>query len=125
MRPSANVQVGEWGGLMKRILVVIDKLLFRVGLESLLAHETDLLVKSIAYKNPKALNEEINSFEPHVILIDENLKPATHLNPLEILWGCSNISILVVNTQENRVQVYEKQEIRISGPQDLMNAIRG
>lgn len=109
---------------MKKVLVVINKLLFGVGLESLLSHEEDLNVKSVPYENKKALSEEIRRYEPHVVLIDESIKLATRPNLLDILTGFPNIRVLVVNTKENRVQVYDKKDIQIARSMDFITAIK-
>ena len=109
---------------MKRVLVVINKLLFGVGLESLLSHEHDLSVKSVPYHSKKLLAEEISQYEPNVVLIDESIR-MTHLPTLfDILKGFPDIRVLVVNTQENSIQVYDKQEIQITRSLDFITAIK-
>lgn len=108
---------------MKRVLVVINKLLLRVGLESLLAGEGDLQVKSVPYKNETAFTEEIQRFAPDVLLIDESIGLTNNANILENLLDFPHIRVLIVYSRENRMQKIEKQEITISESLDFINAI--
>lgn len=109
---------------MKRVLVVINKLLLRVGLESLLAGEQDLHVKSIQFKNETALAEEIQRFAPDVVLVDENVGLLNNANILGKLLDFPNIRVLIVYSRENRMQKIEKREITISESLDFINAIQ-
>lgn len=109
---------------MKRVLVVINKLLFGVGLESLLSDENDLDVKSIPYKNEKTLSLEIKEYEPDVVLIDESIKLAVLPNYLNILAGLPKLRLLVVNSKENRVHIYDKNEIQIDSSMDFLTAVK-
>ena len=109
---------------MKNVLVVINKLLFGVGLESLLSTEKDLNVKSIPYQNEKTLSEEIQHYKPHVVLVDESIKRTTLPKLLDVLTGLPNIRVLVVNTKENKVQIYDKHEIDIIRSRDLISVVK-
>jgi DNA-binding NarL/FixJ family response regulator len=109
---------------VKRVLVVIKKVLLRVGLESLLSQHQDLHIKTIVYQNEKALVAEIRDFQPVVILMDEAIQLDHHPNVLGMLLDFPNIKLLVVNSKENRLHVFEKKEIRISQSADFINAIR-
>ena len=108
---------------MKRVLVVINKALFRVGLESLLSQYKELDLKTIVYQNDKALVATIKDFQPEVILVDEGVQINDMPSVLGILSDYSNIRLLVVNSRENRLQAYEKREIPISRSEDLFNAV--
>ncbi|MCJ7700315.1 MAG: hypothetical protein MUO62_01925 [Anaerolineales bacterium] len=109
---------------MKRVLVVINKLLFGVGLESLLSQEQDLSVKSIPFKNKKTLVKEIRQYEPNVVLVDESIRTTNMPTIFDILTGFPDIRLLVINTRENSIQVYDKQEIQVTRSLDFITAIK-
>lgn len=108
---------------MKRVLVVINKLLLRVGLESLLEGEHDLQVKSIQYKDANAFIEEIQRYAPNVVLVDESVMLLNNANIVENLLSFPNIQVLIVYSRENRIQIIKIQEISVSESMDFINAI--
>jgi hypothetical protein len=109
---------------VKRVLVVINKVLFRVGLESLLSQQKEWDLKTIVYQNDNTLVAAIKDFQPEVILVDEGVQIKDLPNVLGIFSDFPEIRLLVVNSQENRIQVYDKREIPISRPEDLFNAVK-
>jgi len=109
---------------LKRVLIIINKLLFRVGLEGLLSREDDLRIQSVNFNPGRSLSEQIRGYEPDVIVVDESLKFSPTASFIDLLMGLPNIRVLVVNTRENKVQIYDKHEIQIAGSLDLISAIK-
>ena len=109
---------------MIRVLIVHSNNIFTLGVENLLTRETDLRVRSTALRNRASLVREIASFRPEVVIWDESLST----NEFSILMDCikhsAEIRIMGINTRDNRVNIFDKQELQIHGSADLVAAIR-
>lgn len=109
---------------MKRILVILNDPLLAIGVENLLTRETDLTVQSAASCDGKALVHQVENFQPEVIIFDEN-HPIDQLPVmLNLLKDCPELRFMVVGVNDNRVHIYNKQEILITRGADLVEAIR-
>ena len=109
---------------MKRVLIVTSELLLRQGIASLLSHEVDINVLSINYVNEKTLIQEIDQFNPDVVILDESLEYRDLTILLDVLIDHPRIRLMVVNVIDNKINVYDKSEFEVSHSYDLISAIR-
>lgn len=110
---------------MKRVLVVFGEPLLGAGVESILSQDLDLEVKTTTLLSYEFLNEEIDQFQPDVVILDDDLKIPSTPKLMRILNGFPGVRLLLVNMRDNRLYVYNKQEIVIAHPTDLLATIRG
>ena len=109
---------------MKRVLVICSERILSAGIESLLAHERDFSVFTIAPADVTAITEEIAHFQPNVVIWDEN-RPFSELTTvLNLARDYPELRVLVVNLHDNRVHVYAKQEFLLNQGTDLVEAVR-
>ena len=110
---------------MKRILVVESDQLLVAGVESLLNGERALKVKRVVIDDEVDLTKEIKIFQPSVLIMDDRL----YFAKLPVLFGLikdyPGMRVIVVNSVENRLHVYDKREILITSINDLLATVHG
>lgn len=109
---------------MKRVLVICEGLLIGSGIESILSREDDLLLMHNVLTTEPALNKEIETFRPDVIIIDENLKIWDLSRLLRFLKRVPTVRLMILAVHENRVQIIDKQDVLISQLADFVNEVR-
>lgn len=109
---------------MKRVLLVTSELLLSEGIESLLSREVDLIVYSIQFEGETELADEIDHYQPDVVILDERLEYSDLTNLFDLLIDYPRIRMMVVNVIDNKVNVYDKSEFEILHSNDLVFAIR-
>ena len=109
---------------MKRVLVICSELVLLAGIESLLAKEMDFSVITIAPADMSAIKEEVERFQPNVVICDENLPFSELTTVMNLARGYPELRVLVVNLHDNRVHVYAKQEFLLNQRTDLVEAVR-
>ena len=110
---------------MKRVLVIFDEPILKAGVESLLSREVDLEILSTTLVNGDQLCDQLNSYCPEVVILDEKLESARISNVIDLLNRYPSIRVLVVNLRDNRLHIYEKHEIMVAHSTDLVSTIRG
>jgi len=108
---------------LKRVLVICSELVLSAGIERLLAREMDFSVITIAPADVTAIKEEVERFQPNVVIWDEN-RPFSELTTVLNLARYPELRVLVVNLHDNRVHVYAKQEFLLNQGTDLVEAVR-
>ncbi|MCK4977321.1 MAG: response regulator transcription factor [Anaerolineales bacterium] len=109
---------------MKRVLIVTSELLLREGVESLLSREVDLNIMSTRYIDEATLTQEIDHYQPNVVILDERLEYTDLTNLFDLLIDYPRLRVMVVNVIDNKVNVYDKTEFEVSHSYDLISAIR-
>jgi hypothetical protein len=109
---------------VQRVLIVDNQLLVGAGIQALLTEEVDLDVIGSPSLDLEELAQIINSSEPDVIVLDADghLTRLTGLLPL--LNNFSKLQIVVISAQDDLVCVYNKREVLITRPGQLLNIIR-
>jgi dihydroorotase len=94
------------------------------GIESLLHREnSDLTVLSTTSTDEVTLAVEVESFQPNVVIVDEELQFADELALFELMSAFPSLRIIVVDGHDNLLHIYEKQAITVGHSADLIAAI--
>ena len=109
---------------MKKVLVVVNKMLLGAGLESLLSRDTELFVRNISFESESSLQDEIVRYKPNVVIIEKNANEAPLFSICNLSAGNPRIRFLLVDSLENNVSVYDKQEIQIAHSLDLISVVK-
>jgi DNA-binding NarL/FixJ family response regulator len=97
------------------------------GVEHLLNKESDLDITSINVDgdSDRLILEKLADYHPHVVILDEE----ADFYKNGFLYGIFSIhpdlQVLVLNSKNNRIQIFKKQEIQITQSKDLIKAIHG
>ncbi len=108
---------------LKKIIIVLSESLIGKGVESLLSREMDLSVTSISFKDDSTLNRQIGRDQPDVIILDESLIYNEMLSLFNLFASHPHLRVMVLSVGENRINIYEREEIRIAQSADLVSAI--
>ncbi|OGO29315.1 MAG: hypothetical protein A2W33_01565 [Chloroflexi bacterium RBG_16_52_11] len=110
---------------MKRVLVIQSKHLLAAGILSLLNREMDLNVFDAMYSDEITLLEYIKDIKPAVLIMDESSQLTNHFSFLSLLNKCPDLRVIVIDERNNRMHIYEAQEIEVGRAADLVTAILG
>lgn len=103
----------------KRVLLVESGRFIGGVIHSLFAREQKLDVFEIRPDSPQALLRAVRDFEPDVVVMDDT-QHYEYLNHLLCyLRKSTNLRIVVVNANSNRVELYEKQQVPVLKTADL------
>lgn len=108
-----------------RVLVIQSKSILAAGITSLLQQQGTFEVARFGYQNKGKLCEEIDRFRPDVIILDTSLGPAKISSLLSLLEVHQKLRLLVISLENNKVQVYEKQDQSINTLENLIEVIHG
>jgi DNA-binding NarL/FixJ family response regulator len=110
---------------VKRVVVVLSDSLIGRGVESLLSREMDLSVTSIPFVDNGALISKIEELKPDVVIMDESLIFRREVEFISLLRCYPKVRILVLSIQDNRINIYDREEIPVTQSTDLISAIMG
>lgn len=110
---------------LKRVIVVLNESLIGRGVESLLSREMDLNVTGVPFIDDRALIDQIVEFQPNVVIVDESLIFGRKIDFLSLLRTDPKMRLLVLSNQDNRINIYDRQEIPVTQSTDLISAIMG
>lgn len=108
-----------------RVLVLGDGLVLGSGIRDLLSREADLEVIARAHDETGALLEQIDDTDVDVVVLDETAFLVDPARWLPGLQRCPELRVIMVCTDSNCVQVFEKARIQIDEAADLIDAVRG
>ncbi len=70
--------------------------------------------------------DRIRQLRPDVILVDSDTRESLScLTISEIFQEIPDARVISLNLERNGIDIYDKQQIAASGPEDLVRAIRG
>jgi chemotaxis response regulator CheB len=103
----------------KRVLLVESGRFIGGVIYSLFAREEKLNVCEITPEDPRALLRAVREFDPEVVVMDDtqHIEYLNHL--LHYLPKSNNLRIVVVNSNCNKVEVYQKQQVPVLNTADL------
>jgi DNA-binding NarL/FixJ family response regulator len=109
---------------LKRVLVVHSEQILTSGIESILNRENDdLMVLSTTSHDKAALADEVESFQPDVVILDEVLRVTDISTLFELMLAFPSIRVIIVDGHDNLLHVYNKQAVPVSHSADLLSAI--
>jgi DNA-binding NarL/FixJ family response regulator len=107
-----------------RVFILYNHHLFARGVESLLSKEQEMEVVGMELDNRQTL-DKIRLLDPDVILVDSSTSPeASSITIPEIFQKAPNARVISLSLRENGIDIYDKQHVVASGPQDLLRVIR-
>lgn len=109
---------------MKRVLVIQSKHLLAAGILSLLSREADLNVIDATLNDDIDLLEYILNTKPAVLVMDQSTQLTDHTAFISLLHDCPKLRVIVINERNNRMHIYEMQELEVGRAADLVSAIR-
>jgi DNA-binding NarL/FixJ family response regulator len=109
---------------VQQVLVVETHILIGAGIHSFLAGEADLEVTGISPGNQAELIREIRRLRPDIVVLDEDSRLAEPTHLLAWLKDYPRLRLVVVSANDNRVCIYDKQQILTSQASDLLGIIR-
>jgi hypothetical protein len=107
---------------VRRVFVIDNTTLLGAGISSLLTHEPDLHVSGMTPEDDAAVLEELDRFEPDVVVLDEATTDANRLCGL--LRGVPQLRVVVVSADDDVVQVYEQRRVTVTKAAELMAFFR-
>lgn len=109
---------------VQRILVVENETLFGAGIECMLAAETDLDVIGVMPPDVNSLLNAIWCHQPDVVILDESSPLAQPTRLFTQLPDLPALRILIVRADDDRVQVFDRQQILVTPTNSLATIIR-
>ena len=109
---------------VKRVLVIYSDHLLAAGVESLLTRQGNLTVMSASIHRRNLLTREIERFQPDVVVLDESLQFTDFPQLLELLKDYPKLRVIVVDTVDNIMHIYDKHQIAVTHGNDLVSAIQ-
>jgi DNA-binding NarL/FixJ family response regulator len=107
----------------RRVLVIKDQSLFSAGVLSLLAREADLQVLGVSYTEQAALIDEVERFEPDVVLFERQDRDPVLCVLLDHHLGPCILTAVEMNAEQAGALVYERKPAVIAGVADLLALI--
>jgi len=108
-----------------RILLIRNDTVLSVGLFNLLNQQYDMILSTISPLSEHALQEEIDSFKPNVIILTEQLSPSTFDRLFDNMHDMPNMKLICVDIESDLVQIYEKKQISIEQLDDFASLVHG
>ena len=106
------------------MFILCDRGLFARGVQSLLSQVADVEVVG-AERDDRLALDRIRLLHPDVILMDSSARREDCcLTVSEIFQEIPDARVISLDLQENGIDVYDKQRIIASSPEDLVRAIR-
>ena len=110
---------------MQRVLIIENNLLLGAGIQNLLAGMANLEVIGIASgRKWGELAQEIERLQPDLIVLDEDSHLANLTKLLPLLAEFSQLRLVVVSANDDRVRIYGKQEFLIATATQLVDIIQ-
>ncbi|MCL4301464.1 MAG: hypothetical protein KJ077_37535 [Anaerolineae bacterium] len=109
---------------IQRVLIVDNELLLGAGLERLLSRTAGFHVVGVMGVDEETLIVAINHLQADVLIFDEASLLKIPLKLLTTILDYPDLRIVVVNTEDNRAQIYDKQQLVITQFTDLVKVIR-
>ena len=108
------------------VLLIESDLLLDHGVESVLLREHDVRVSSVSYTGDRAFLRDLIRIRPDTILLNESgpVSAVRLLDLLKGLPGLASVRVIVVRTDGNTIDLYEKRSIVATQSSDLLSLIQ-
>ena len=110
----------------RRVLIVASGSLLEEGMGSLLKRADDLQVSDIAYTDDTTFLQDLSDIRPDVILLNETgaLDSVRILELLKGLPTLATLRVIVVRSDDNMIDVYERRRVATTQSADLIATVR-
>ena len=109
---------------MKHVLIAVQAHVLATGIESVLRSVDGLAVNRIAFDDKNIILAEMDRLQPAILVLEEMQALAQVLPLLELFRLHPDLKILVVNSDSNCVQVYERRDLFLEAGIDLVQAFQ-
>lgn len=104
-----------------KIVLLIESGQFIGGvIRSLFTGCDSLNVIEAAPQNTRELIETVNQIRPNIVVLDDTVRDDYLAHLLRFMRSSNGFRVIVVNTNNNKIVVYEKQEIAVRQRSDFM-----
>ena len=107
-------------GTSKRVLLVESGRFIGGVIHSLFSGFDHTEVITASPCNGRELLKTIEEQHPNIIVLDDTLQAEYLHNLLRYLQASDDLRVLVLNTDSNNVQIYQKQQVEVQHPADLL-----
>jgi DNA-binding NarL/FixJ family response regulator len=109
---------------VRRVLIVENHLLLGAGIQDLLNGQTGLELIGVSPSHQEELVREIRRVRPDVVVIDEDSQLTDPTDLLASLKNHLTLRVVVLNTSDDVVRIYDSQEVSVTQTSQLINIIR-
>jgi len=105
----------EWNKVnrkLARVLIIGNGSLLGAGIQSLLIHESNLVVFGTSPNSEANLYLEFRRFQPDVVVMDESANPVNTARLLSLLANSTCLRVVRVSANDDWVHVYDKRLIK-------------
>lgn len=108
---------------IQNVLIVENKILLGASIQNLLAN-MNFNVCGIMPQTEIDLIKAIWSVRPDVVILNEDSRLTTPAQLLTQLKTYPNLRLIVVNTNDHTIKIYDQKELKTSAPGSLALAIK-
>ncbi len=107
-----------------RVFILYSYPLFAQGIESILRQVGEFEIVGMARADESAL-ERIRESRPDVILVDSACNPGAPLGSvMQVFVENLGDKVITFDVGDNTLEVFRRQQVLVTGPDDLVAAIR-
>jgi DNA-binding NarL/FixJ family response regulator len=106
-------------GTRKRVLLIISGKFLGGVIHNLFSGCDQLSVSTAKPTSGRKLLDEVRTQQPEIVVIDDTLGMEYLANLMVYMQNGVNIRVVVLNTESNQVQIFQKHEIKLTQPEDL------
>ena len=107
----------------KRILLIESGHFIGGVIQHLFAQQAELSVTEVFPSSAEELMDAVDKHRPDVVVLDDTLEPEYLSQLLGTNHDCSNMAVVLVYTNSNRVSLYRKQQINVKHTEDLFSVL--
>ena len=109
---------------MRRVLIVENQTLLGAGVHNLVGDETGLEVRGVSPHDHTELIRDIQRFQPDIVILNKVSQLIAPLNLLAALENHTQLQLIVVSADDNRVCIYAKRQLLVKRAADFIDIIR-
>lgn len=107
----------------KRVLLIESGQFIGGVIRNLFLKYDDLTVFETSPNNTRELNKAVKRYQPDIIVLDDTVNASFLSLLLRLLQNRDDLRVVVVNTDNNHVSVYQKQKIEVSQTDDFFSIL--
>ena len=109
--------------ILIRVLVISTEQPLWAGVKSILGKESNLDLISLPVGDNESLLQMIEYVKPAVIVVDEKFPMQELAMVLDLRRTYAELRVIVISLRENRLQIYDKKDVLVSGLGDFIQAV--